>query len=46
MHSAASAVALILPIFLDVSEKDFVKNRADYLWLLTEINEASLSSEQ
>ncbi|RED43121.1 2-amino-4-hydroxy-6-hydroxymethyldihydropteridine diphosphokinase [Winogradskyella eximia] len=31
---------------IDVSEKDFVKNRADYLWLLTEINEASLSSEQ
>ena len=31
---------------IDVSEKDFVKNRADYLWLLAEINEASLSSAQ
>ncbi|WP_299106920.1 2-amino-4-hydroxy-6-hydroxymethyldihydropteridine diphosphokinase [uncultured Winogradskyella sp.] len=31
---------------IDVSEKDFVKNRADYLWLLSEINDASVGSKQ
>jgi len=31
---------------IDVSEKDFVKNRADYLWLLSEINDASVSGKQ
>ncbi|WP_405573573.1 2-amino-4-hydroxy-6-hydroxymethyldihydropteridine diphosphokinase [Winogradskyella sp. Asnod2-B02-A] len=31
---------------IDVSEKDFVKNRADYLWLLGEINEASVRIKQ
>lgn len=30
---------------IDVSEKDFVKNRADYLWLLSEINDASVGSK-
>lgn len=31
---------------IDISDKDFVKNRADYLWLLGEINESSVSSLQ
>ncbi|WP_458627776.1 2-amino-4-hydroxy-6-hydroxymethyldihydropteridine diphosphokinase [Winogradskyella sp. PC D3.3] len=31
---------------IDVSDKDFVKHRADYLWLLGEINESSVSSKQ
>ncbi len=30
---------------IDISDKDFVKNRADYLWLLGEINESSVSSK-
>ncbi|WP_178985917.1 2-amino-4-hydroxy-6-hydroxymethyldihydropteridine diphosphokinase [Winogradskyella helgolandensis] len=28
---------------IDISDKDFVKSREDYLWLLAEINEASVS---
>ncbi|REE07972.1 2-amino-4-hydroxy-6-hydroxymethyldihydropteridine diphosphokinase [Winogradskyella pacifica] len=31
---------------IDISDRDFVKSRADYLWLLGEINESSVSSEQ
>jgi len=31
---------------IDVSDKDFVKHRADYLWLLGEINESSVSSKK
>jgi len=31
---------------IDISEKDFVKKREDYLWLLGEINAASISSEK
>lgn len=31
---------------IDISDKDFVKNRADYIWLLGEINEASIGSKQ
>ncbi|WP_296386741.1 2-amino-4-hydroxy-6-hydroxymethyldihydropteridine diphosphokinase [Winogradskyella sp.] len=30
---------------IDISDKDFVKNRDDYLWLLDEINETSASSK-
>ncbi|WP_299098843.1 2-amino-4-hydroxy-6-hydroxymethyldihydropteridine diphosphokinase [uncultured Winogradskyella sp.] len=30
---------------IDISDKDFVKHREDYLWLLGEINAASVSSE-
>ena len=31
---------------IDISDKDFVKSREDYLWLLAEINAASVSSKQ
>ena len=31
---------------IDVSDRDFVKSRADYLWLLSEINESSVNSKQ
>ncbi|MUU77772.1 2-amino-4-hydroxy-6-hydroxymethyldihydropteridine diphosphokinase [Winogradskyella endarachnes] len=31
---------------IDISDKDFVKNREDYLWLLGEINSASVGSEK
>ncbi|NRD21267.1 2-amino-4-hydroxy-6-hydroxymethyldihydropteridine diphosphokinase [Winogradskyella eckloniae] len=31
---------------IDISDKDFVKNREDYLWLLGEINEVSVSSKR
>jgi len=30
---------------IDISNKDFVKNRADYLWLLEQISDASISKE-
>ncbi|WP_179317438.1 2-amino-4-hydroxy-6-hydroxymethyldihydropteridine diphosphokinase [Winogradskyella undariae] len=31
---------------IDISDKDFVKSREDYLWLLGEINDSSVSSKQ
>ena len=31
---------------IDISNRDFVKHREDYLWLLREINEASISNKQ
>jgi 2-amino-4-hydroxy-6-hydroxymethyldihydropteridine diphosphokinase len=31
---------------IDISEKDFIKSREDYLWLLSEINEVSVSSKK
>jgi deoxyadenosine/deoxycytidine kinase len=30
---------------IDISDKDFVKNRADYLWLLNEINNGVQDSQ-
>jgi len=31
---------------IDISDKDFVKSREDYLWLLNEIDQSSVSSKQ
>ncbi|MBU2929097.1 2-amino-4-hydroxy-6-hydroxymethyldihydropteridine diphosphokinase [Winogradskyella psychrotolerans] len=33
-------------MIIDISDKDFVKSREDYLWLLGEINAASVRSEK
>ena len=31
---------------IDISDRDFVKNRGDYLWVLKEINDAVSSSSE